>query len=207
MNEHTLPCPVVRDLLPLYFDGVVEQETAQSVERHLEHCRECAAQLESLGRPLPEPARGRPEEEASRADQVLTRLNRRAVRRGAAVALAAALLAAGILAFLCAPIWSLSADQVRVDQVFLTGNGENRRFTLVYTLDDSCGGSFGRFDQKDGVLYLTERVPLIRLLGFRPRSEKSFSTRTGGAREIHRVVFNGTVIWELESDGYTELPG
>jgi len=41
MNE--LKCCVVRDLLPLYADDVVSEETHVLVERHLSNCEECRA--------------------------------------------------------------------------------------------------------------------------------------------------------------------
>ena len=41
-------CSVVRDLLPLYVEDMVNPETAQYVKSHLENCPECRAELESL---------------------------------------------------------------------------------------------------------------------------------------------------------------
>ena len=41
-------CSVVRDLLPLYFEDMVSEETAAYIGEHLETCEECRAELESL---------------------------------------------------------------------------------------------------------------------------------------------------------------
>ena len=41
-------CSVVRDLLPLYVENMVNPETAQYVKSHLAECAECQAELESL---------------------------------------------------------------------------------------------------------------------------------------------------------------
>lgn len=41
-------CDVVRDLLPLYVDGVCSQGSRTLIEEHLEGCAECAAMLEKL---------------------------------------------------------------------------------------------------------------------------------------------------------------
>ena len=41
-------CSVVRDLLPLYVEDMVNHETAQYVKSHLSECAECQAELESL---------------------------------------------------------------------------------------------------------------------------------------------------------------
>ncbi len=36
-----MKCNVVRDLFPLYFDGVCSEETRKQIEEHLEHCEDC----------------------------------------------------------------------------------------------------------------------------------------------------------------------
>ena len=41
-------CSVVRDLLPLYVENMVSEETAAYIGEHLETCEECKAELESL---------------------------------------------------------------------------------------------------------------------------------------------------------------
>ena len=41
-------CSIVRDLLPLYMEDMVNPETAQYVKSHLAECPECQAELESL---------------------------------------------------------------------------------------------------------------------------------------------------------------
>ena len=49
-------CSVVRDLLPLYVENMVNPDTAQYIETHLAECSECQAVLDSLkaGGNLPE---------------------------------------------------------------------------------------------------------------------------------------------------------
>ena len=41
-------CSIVRDVLPLYFENMVSDETAAFVEEHLKTCSECAAELEAI---------------------------------------------------------------------------------------------------------------------------------------------------------------
>ena len=36
-----MKCSIIQDLLPLYVDGVVSEDTAQAVEEHLETCEAC----------------------------------------------------------------------------------------------------------------------------------------------------------------------
>jgi len=46
-------CGLVRDLLPLYADGVLGEESGSLVEAHLPECPPCASELESLRTPVP----------------------------------------------------------------------------------------------------------------------------------------------------------
>lgn len=41
-------CSIVRDVLPLYFENMVSEDTAAFVKEHLERCPGCAAELEQL---------------------------------------------------------------------------------------------------------------------------------------------------------------
>ena len=43
-----LPCAVVKDLLPLYHDGVVSNDTGKMIEAHLDCCESCFKELESI---------------------------------------------------------------------------------------------------------------------------------------------------------------
>lgn len=43
-------CCVIRDLLPLYLEGMVSEDTAAYIKAHLENCAECAAELDALSK-------------------------------------------------------------------------------------------------------------------------------------------------------------
>lgn len=47
------PCNVIRDLLPLYQDGVCSPESRQLVEAHMEECPQCRAEWERMSAPIP----------------------------------------------------------------------------------------------------------------------------------------------------------
>ncbi len=42
------PCGMIRDLLPLYADGVCGEESAEIVKEHLSECKECGERLKTL---------------------------------------------------------------------------------------------------------------------------------------------------------------
>ena len=39
--DRELACEIVKDLLPLYVDGMVSDVSQKSIEQHLEHCKDC----------------------------------------------------------------------------------------------------------------------------------------------------------------------
>lgn len=93
--KHDLTCPIVRDLLPLYVDGLTSPETAQAVDRHLAGCSACSALRDSLEKPLPG---GETPEGAEKEVDYLKKVKRRNLLRAALAALCAAAVILGGLA-------------------------------------------------------------------------------------------------------------
>ncbi len=55
MREKRLDCCIVRDLLPMYIEGLTEEQTTGQVLEHLEHCPECKAKECSMRMQVPIP--------------------------------------------------------------------------------------------------------------------------------------------------------
>lgn len=47
-------CPIVKDLIPLYIDGVASEESGRFVEEHVAECEECGQYLDSMKQSLPD---------------------------------------------------------------------------------------------------------------------------------------------------------
>ena len=93
MNE--IKCGVIRDLLPLYHDGVCSEESKKLVEEHLKGCAGCREELSGMDSVLPE-ARENSEAETLRAvgtawSKVKKRTYRKGLRVGLAILVCAAL--------------------------------------------------------------------------------------------------------------------
>ena len=54
-------CNIIRDILPLYVDDVVSDDTKKMVEEHLKNCEECSKEVELMKNEIYIPA----EKEAS----------------------------------------------------------------------------------------------------------------------------------------------
>ena len=97
------PCNVIRDLLPLYHDGVCSPESRQLVEEHLEECADCRGELERMDTPLPT-AHPQVNERtvAAAASSAWRRGRRRAFSKGFVLA---AVLAAAVFVLVGTWIW------------------------------------------------------------------------------------------------------
>lgn len=60
MEKQTVPCPVIRDLIPLCHDEVASAESRKLVERHIAGCGECRREYEESGAAVP-PAAAAPQ--------------------------------------------------------------------------------------------------------------------------------------------------
>lgn len=47
-----ISCEIIKDLLPLYHDGVCSKESIAAVEEHLSHCESCKAELKAMNEVL-----------------------------------------------------------------------------------------------------------------------------------------------------------
>ena len=48
-----ISCEIIKDLLPLYHDGVCSNDSKTMVEEHLAHCDSCKAELQVMDDELP----------------------------------------------------------------------------------------------------------------------------------------------------------
>ena len=84
-------CHIIRDMLPLYLDGMLSEDSVGFVEEHLQGCGACRGELEKLKAPDAFP-RETPERDAAALKAMKRKWNRRVVLLG--ILLAAAVLAA-----------------------------------------------------------------------------------------------------------------
>ena len=109
----TYPCPVIRDLLPLYLDEVLSAESMTAVEQHLTECEGCRAYCEQM-RSGEIKAKASPDERrmAESLRRVKAKLSRRTRRIIAASLAAALLLIGGYYTLFNVPLKSLKPSDV-----------------------------------------------------------------------------------------------
>lgn len=148
--KNDLSCGVVRDLLPLYVEGLTCEETNAAVQAHLEGCADCAARKNALAAPM-EAVSG-PEEEKA-VDYLKTLRSRSRWRLLAAVALTVLLLAGGALA----KIYLIGSP---VEAAELDWTMRREEDTLYLEMQSELPGTvlFGwRIQEADGAVTITAR--------------------------------------------------
>ncbi|MFR3562749.1 anti-sigma factor family protein [Evtepia gabavorous] len=78
---NTIRCSIVEDLLPLYIDGALREETAQAVREHLSACPACRNEYEKLAQTLTLPSAPDLQEEDRRRSRPSPALKRRSLWR------------------------------------------------------------------------------------------------------------------------------
>lgn len=88
-----IPCDMIRDLLPLYYDKVCSEESRQNVEEHLLECESCREELRLIGGNMESaPARMKDKKIAKAAGAAWKRGKTKAFLKGALAVLLLALI-------------------------------------------------------------------------------------------------------------------
>lgn len=114
----TYPCGIIKDLLPLYIDGVCSRESTQTVKEHLSKCESCRKYYEEMsetnGFTQKENNNSEDEKMADSLKKVKTKINKK-IRNVAIFAVSAALVfTVGFQVFFNAPIKSVDKEKVKI---------------------------------------------------------------------------------------------
>lgn len=150
-----LPCAVVKDLLPLYHDGVVSNDTGKMIEAHLDCCESCSKELESICND-DKFEKGIIEYNKETSFNVfrngVSAIRKKGTIRGVLIALAIVAVALGSFIFLRTnSVIKVPFDQLKIDDVIRydlgTEGGEGLFFT--YEMDWMGGYCITFNDSKD----------------------------------------------------------
>lgn len=148
------PCELIRDLLPLYRDGVCSQATAAAVEEHLATCESCAAIHQKLiESDSVEPVS--PDKPLSKSMAKLkTTFRRKILLRAGAAFLLAVILAFGIGMWLNTATITVPDDTITASEEKRSDGSQSLRVVLkkdyAYT---GLGRTFAPSFESDGEVY------------------------------------------------------
>lgn len=76
-----IKCTIIQDILPLYIDEVVGQDTKEMVDEHLQYCEKCQKEYEAMNQKLYIPVEGN-------ADAVFKKINKKWRRKKVIISMA-----------------------------------------------------------------------------------------------------------------------
>lgn len=217
-NKQRLDCEIVRDLLPLYHDGIVSETTKIAVEEHLQDCGSCRGKYEGLCEDLP-----LTEGEPSTGKQFAAMMHRQKRRRlfitVTAAVLSCVLLVAVYYGLTQIPIVSVPDDEITVYRVYRYETDEGYKFFYLYSIPayrcPSMGNTATVENENGKTLAISIKIPLIaekyeettECTGIFECGYESGDNGTVIFENYSAVEFGGRVVWSEAENGKDEIPG
>lgn len=215
-NKFDLPCEIVRDLLPLYHDNVVNDTTKTAVENHLTGCANCTKEYETICSELNITPKGK---NPSKFKKAFKKLKKRSFIKGTVITAAICGVIIGGYIFLTkANIKEVPADDIKID--YCTGydiskmtdeynSDEEQGIFFYYTIPKKYAEHTPEISQKfvGNELQLSMKYPII---DDEKNSEiknelnqwETVTVDKKQAQSIEKVTVNGKIIWQ-KKDGFS----
>ena len=212
-----LPCEVVKDLLPLYHDGVVSSDTGIMVESHLDHCEKCRVELDSIcnGDKIEKGIIEYNEKSSFSAFRNgVSAIKRKGTIRGVLItALAVAVLLSGFIFLRTNSVIKVPFDQLKIDDVIRYDLGTEGGEGLFFTYEMDWDGGYA-------VIYNVSKDPkeidiAIKRTAFWEKKFtrhqryccvlNDFTKESADVKTAETIKVNGQVIW-TKDQGVTNNP-
>lgn len=181
--KDNLPCAVVRDLLPIYVEGLTEPETNAAVEAHLKTCPACTARLAAMRAPEPPP-----EAETAKEVDYLKKVKRRSWKRVVLAVLVTVLVLMGALA---AKLFLLGSAAGTESMVFYVEQSDET-LSLRISSAVSANAYWGwKTEATDGVVEISAREGLVSPL--HNTASAKLDIPLEGVQEVYLC---GRLIWQ-----------
>ena len=190
-------CSIVRDLLPLYFEKMLSEDTAVFVKKHLENCSDCAAEFECLksGRQIDKaetPQRGN---DANVITAVKKKIAKRIFKMVAAVCLVFIVLFSAIM------LYTSISYPVTKDNISLSTKADDGYTYII--LETEAGKSLSFDSKTEDILNDQNEVCGRRITLYHLQYHNNFSQNTNSiswGRPLNDENQYMEVIVELEND-------
>ena len=181
--KDNLPCAVVRDLLPIYVEGLTEPETNAAVEAHLKTCPACTARLAAMRAPEPPP-----EAETAKEVDYLKKVKRRSWKRVVLAVLITVLVLMGALAAKLFLLGSAAGPESMVFYVEQSDETLSLRISSAVSANAYWGWNT---KSQDGVVEISAREGLISPL--HSTASAKLDIPLEGVQEVYLC---GRLIWQ-----------
>ncbi|GEM_PF-350033 len=160
-----ISCEIIKDLLPLYHDGVCSDQSKQLIEEHLEECETCRAELAQIAADIQMPPQQPSAKEEGTAIKNIalhwSKSKLRAFVKGVIIAAAVCGAALGVYyGLFCWQIVNVSSDVIEISNVCKMADG---RIAYNVRLTDGYDLNYVRFENDGkGNFYFVPLRPVIK---------------------------------------------
>ena len=212
-----LPCEVVKDLLPLYHDGIVSSDTGIMIEAHLDHCEKCRTELDSIcnGDKIEKGIiEYNKETSFNMFRNGVSAIRKKGTIRGVLIASAIVAVVLGSFIFLRTnSVIKVPFDQLKIDDVIRYDLGTEGGEGIFFTYEMDWDGGYA-------VLYNVSKDPkeidiAIRRTAFWKKKFarhqryccvlNNFNKESADVKNAETIKVNGQVIW-TKDQGVTNNP-
>lgn len=174
-------CSIVRDLLPLYLEGMVSEETAEYIKEHLERCPECTAELDAMSKSTEIDRVYSNTNNSASNDALALKTIKKKIKRKRAITIIASIALTLAVIFACVSLWPPSIDYGNSDlyskqdmddaiklikEEFYSWDG-CKLYSISYTDDDLCQRELERENNKFAEKGLTYDECIVFRMRFR----------------------------------------
>jgi len=219
IHKNKLDCKIVEDLLPLYYDGVVNDTTKNAVEDHLNDCDKCKAEYEKYSKDIPT------YKSKSTSKEFALLMRKKRIKQIFTVIIASILscsvLAGGYYLLFKAYIKPVNDIEVKcahkyTDAVSYSDKKIDKLFIVYKTANTSTGELKRHAYEENGKVIYDISIDTTVISDSSGDKNLSISgielvdlSKKGADRypDVDIIILNGKEIWSKEKNGKKELPG
>ena len=142
----TIPCNIIKDLLPLYIDDVCSVKTAREIEDHLASCESCRDVFDSMNTDLPPVSLPEEKSDAEKSIEFFKKINRTITFRQT--------LKFGIVTIILILLLAFATNFESVNDFLFRVSDKDISVTELYQLED--GNIYASFKSEKGVTNITD---------------------------------------------------
>lgn len=158
-----ISCDVIKDLLPLYIDEVVSDDSKKIIEEHIASCEGCRVLMQQMEEDITIPvSRDAKQQEIMFLTKVQSMIKRKNVRTGIIAALTSAIVVIGMYCLMCLPTKVIPYEEGLVDiteqgdKVYAQFAGDN--YDCVYMLSEAVAAESDGTEKTIVVMYYDQSL-------------------------------------------------
>lgn len=201
-EKNKLDCDIVKDLLPLYYDGVVSETTKTAVKDHLKNCEGCFKEYRDFCIETPDTEE---ENTGKRFGKMMDKQKiRQRIKMVVSAIVACAFLAGiyGVLTEVCL----VCRNDMEVHRAFqyTTEEGEER-FLLLYSTEATSFNSVQDIKEENGKLVYEMKL-LRPIIQEKSKYDRTTNVRITDADNCAEYICEGKTVWTEEENKNDEIP-